>query len=77
MDYIDDLPSKSTLNQKVKAEDINRFERETHRYTALKNETNYIKKCAILIGLSAKPQQVKKNNMSYFLKKVLTEDRVI
>ena len=28
MDYIDDLPSKYALNQKVKTEDVTRFQRE-------------------------------------------------
>ena len=55
MDYIYDLPSKYTLNQKVKAEDITRFQREVYRYTAFENETNIYKKCAILIGRSIKP----------------------
>ena len=43
-DYIDDLPSKYALNQKVKAEDITCFQREVYRYTAFKNEKNIYKK---------------------------------
>ena len=55
MDYIDDLSSKYTSNQKVKAEDITRFQREVYRYTTFKNETNIYKKHDILIERSTKP----------------------
>ena len=44
MDYIYDLTSKYPLIQKIKAEDITRCQREVHRYTAFKNETNIYKK---------------------------------
>ena len=53
MDYIDNFPSKYTLNQKVKAEDITRFQREGYRYTAFKNEINIYQKSAMLIALQS------------------------
>ena len=39
VNYNIDLPSEYPLNQKVKAEDISRFQREIFRYNAYKQPT--------------------------------------
>ena len=69
MDYIDDLPSKYALNQKVKAEDIPRFQRELYRYTALKNEKKLYKKICYTDWVLYKRLTSKQKNYVLFLKK--------
>ena len=78
MDYIDELSSKYTVNQKVRAEDITRFQREVHKYTAFKNEKKLYKKIcytdwAFYKILTSDLKMV----CLIFLEKILTQDRLI
>ena len=70
MDDIDDLPSKYSLNQKVKAEDITRFQREVYRYTTFKNEQKFYKKICYTDWALCKTLISEQNNyVLIFLKK--------